>query len=234
MIHVVPRSLLSSYNEGLPMSSSIFDVVAPYTLIGDEQLATLYELSLTVSDASIPGDIVEAGVCNGGSAALIAQPHAHNDTRRLYLYDTFEGIPPATPEDGHLAQSHTGAWKGAQDKVREVLALVGYPDKSVVWRKGVFAATMALGQPLPARIALLHCDADWFSSVLLALRTFYPLVSDGGYVVLDDWGHWQGCRKAFYTWSAETGETPLLERTGRYGVWWQKNRISNVPNRDMQ
>jgi len=215
------------------MSCSIFDVVAPYTLIGDEQLATLYELSLMVSDTGIPGDIVEAGVADGGSAALIAQPHAHNDARRLYLYDTWEGIPPATPEDGVLAQSHTGAWKGTQGKVCEALALVGYPERLVQWRKGLFADSMTSGQPLPSRVALLHVDSDWHDSVLLALRTFFPRVSDGGYIILDDWAYWQGCRKAFYAFCQETGETPLLERSGRYSVHWQKGRVSNVPNRDM-
>jgi len=215
------------------MSCSIFDVVAPYTLIGDEQLATLYELSLNVSDTGIPGDIVEAGVADGGSAALIAQPHAHDDARRLYLYDTWEGIPPATPEDGHLAQSHTGAWKGTQERVREALAVVGYPERSVQWRKGLFADTMASGQLLPGRVALLHVDCDFHESVLLSLRVFYPRVSDGGFVILDDFNYWPGCRKAFYTWCRETGEMPLIERSGRYGLWWQKGRISNVPNRDM-
>jgi len=216
------------------MSSSIFDVIAPYTLIGDEQLATLYELSLNVSDARIPGDIVEAGVCSGGSAAIIGQPHAHDNSRRLWLYDTFQGIPPAGPEDGVLAQSHTGEWKGTQERVREALALVGYPERLVQWRQGLFATTMAPSQPLPGRVALLHVDSDWHDSVLLALRTFFPRVSDGGYVVLDDWAYWQGCRKAFYIFCEETGETPLLERSGRYGVYWQKGRVSNVPDRDMR
>lgn len=214
------------------MSSDLFHAVAPYTLIGEQQLATLHDLSRNVADAGIAGDIVEAGTANGGSAAIIAAPHAHDTGRQLWLYDSWQGIPPATPEDGVLAQSHTGEWKGTQDRVREALALVGYPERSVVWRRGLFVTTMA-HEPLPEHVALLHCDADWFNSVLLTLRTFYPLVSDGGYVILDDFAHWEGCRKAFYRWCAETGETPLLERYGRYGVYWQKGRVSNVPNRDM-
>jgi len=215
------------------MSLDLFRAVAPYTLISEQQLATLHDISRNIADAGIPGALVECGVANGGSAAIIAEPHVHDATRALYLYDTFQGIPPAGPEDGVLAQSHTGEWKGTQGKVCEALALVGYPERSVMWRKGLFATTMAPSQPLPSRVALLHVDSDWHDSVLLALRTFFPRVSDGGYVILDDWAYWQGCRKAFYAFCQESGETPLLERSGRYSVYWQKGRISNVPDRNM-
>jgi len=215
-------------------TAALFRAVAPYTLIGERQLATLHDLSRNVADAGIPGDLVEAGVANGGSAAIIAEPHISASSRHLWLYDTFQGIPPSGPEDGRLARSHTGAWQGTQDSVRAALALVDYPERSVVWRPGLFAQTMARDLPCPAQVALLHIDADWYDSVLLTLRMFYPLVSERGYVVLDDFGWWPGCRKAFYAWCAETGETPLLERSGRYGVWWQKGRVSNVPGRDMR
>jgi len=215
------------------MSSDLFRAVAPYTLIGEQQLATLHNLSRNIADAGIPGALVECGVANGGSAAIIAEPHVHDTARRLWLYDSFEGIPPAGPQDGHLAQSHTGEWKGTQERVRETLALVGYPERLVQWRKGLFADTMASGQPLPACVALLHVDCDWHDSVLLALRTFYARVSDGGYVILDDFNYWPGCRRAFYIWCQETGEMPLIERSGKYGLWWCKGHISNVPNRDM-
>jgi len=212
--------------------ATLFRTVAPYTLIGDRQLATLHDLSRNVAGAGICGDIVECGVANGGSAAVIAQPHVAHATRRLFLYDTFQGIPPAGPEDGHLAQSHAGEWKGTQDKVREALGLVDFPEQRVMWRAGQFADTFA-NESLPARVALLHADCDFYAGVLLTLQVFYPRVSDGGYVVLDDFGWWPGCRKAFYQWCRETGETPLVERTGKYGLYWKKGRASNVPNRDM-
>jgi len=215
------------------MSCDLFRAVAPYTLIGDQQLATLHELSRNIADAGTPGGIVECGTCDGGSAAIIARPHASDSTRHTWLYDSWEGIPPAGSEDGHLAQSHTGEWKGTQVRVREVLGRVGYPEASIVWRKGLFQNTMAPGQPLPKCVALLHIDCDWHDSVLLTLRTFAPLVVPGGYIVLDDFSHWPGCRRAFYTWCVETGATPLVERSGKYGLWWQVGRESNVPNRDM-
>jgi len=214
------------------MSSDLFRAVAPYTLIGERQLATLHNLSRTVADAGIPGALVECGVANGGSAAVIAEPHAHDNNRRLFLYDTWAGIPPATPEDGVLAQSHTGEWKGTQERVREALALVGYPERSVVWRRGLFATTMA-NEPLPEHVALLHVDCDWRDSVRLVLNVFAPLMSAGGYIILDDFCHWKGCRQAFYEWCSASGEMPLIERSGKYGLYWQVGRISNVSNRDM-
>lgn len=215
-------------------TSALCRAVAPYTLIAPDLLTLLHALSRDVRADGIVGDLVECGVANGGSAAVIGEPHTTGDTadRRLWLYDTWEGIPPATERDGHLAQSHTGAWRGSQERVREALAVVDYPLERVEWRRGLFADTMA-NAALPERVALLHLDCDWYESVLLCLRTLAPRVTAGGSIVLDDFGWWKGCREAFFQWCAETGQAPLLERAGKYGAWWEVGRESNVPGREM-
>ncbi len=94
-----------------------------------------------------------------------------------------------------------------------------------VFRKGWFSQTF--NQPLPESVALLHCDADWFESVLLTVRTFYDLIPDGGIVVLDDFGWWEGARRAFYVFCRETGEEPLLNRIGRIQAFWIKGKRHN-------
>ena len=76
-------------------------------------------------------------------------------------------------------------------------------------------------------IAFLHIDADWYDSVQLALETFYDRVSTGGVIILDDFGHWEGCREAFYDFAADRGIKPLLERFGHTQAYWIKDRTHN-------
>jgi O-methyltransferase len=80
---------------------------------------------------------------------------------------------------------------------------------------------------LPERVALLHCDADWYDSVHIVLRTFYPLIPPGGCVILDDFGYWEGCREAFYDFCLQRGEKPLLERLEADQAYWIKGKTHN-------
>ena len=82
-------------------------------------------------------------------------------------------------------------------------------------------------QELPPQVCLLHIDADWFESVDLALNTFYDRVTSGGIIVLDDFGHWEGCRRAFYEFAAKRQIHPLLERFGHTQAFWIKDRKHN-------
>ena len=92
----------------------------------------------------------------------------------------------------------------------------------MVIRKGLFIQTFK--QTLPQRIALLHIDGDWYESVLLTLETFYPLVADGGVIILDDFGFWEGCRRAFYEFCRKYRVEPLIERVGDTQAYWIKGK----------
>ena len=191
-------------------------------MIDPLRLAMLYGLAREVSTKRIEGDIVECGVCNGGSAALMAAAVGRDTDRRLWLYDTFEGIPAPGPRDGSLAPTYSGTLRGSIESVRTVLAKVGFPLERVVVRKGLFKSTFR--EPLPQHVALLHVDADWYESVLDSLRTFYPLAGEGGIIVLDDFGHWEGAREAFYDFCGEQQIKPLLERVGYTQAFWRKGQ----------
>ena len=49
---------------------------------------------------------------------------------------------------------------------------------------------------MPERIALLRIDTDWYESTRHELVHLYPRLSPGGVLIIDDYGHWQGARKA--------------------------------------
>jgi O-methyltransferase len=175
-------------------------VVQPYTLVSPERVRNLCRLARRIERERVPGDVIECGVCNGGTAALLASSATRSHLKRtVWLLDSFQGMPDITPEDGvgfggRSAESHVGQEVGSIDRVRDVLRQVG-ADMSRVriipgWFQDTFASVTA------TQIAILNIDADWYRSVKLCLETFYDRVVTGGFVSFDDYGHWPGCRKA--------------------------------------
>jgi O-methyltransferase len=217
------KRIVSDSQGGIPAHvQKLIRIVRPYTMVDALRLAMLHQLAQEVPDE---GDVVECGVCNGGSAAVLASAIRNHLTKSLWLYDTFEGIPPPTTKDGPDAEKYTGRLVGRVDRVNEVLALVGFPKERIVIRQGLFKDSFR--QPLPAKVALLHLDADWYDGILQALETFYPLIPTGGIVILDDFGHWEGTREAFYEFCKRYDLRPLLERVGHTQAFWRKDHTHN-------
>ena len=189
---VVLRGLNRARSRFLPEP---YRSVLPYTMVGLDRLRKLDELANVVDRDGIRGDIVECGTCNGGSGAILARvacrsPHG----RHTWLLDSFAGLPPAGDKDGPLAAEYTGLCCGQAETVREVLRKMGVPENSVTLVPGWFQDTLP-GLPVE-QIALLHIDADWYDSVLVVLKHLYDKVAAGGFVVFDDFGYWEGCRRA--------------------------------------
>ncbi|MEQ9620629.1 TylF/MycF/NovP-related O-methyltransferase [Coleofasciculus chthonoplastes] len=195
-----------------------------YSLSRLQVLKKLYSLGQDVVNRKIPGDFVECGVCNGGSAAAIASAFG-NTERKVWLYDSFMGLPAAKEIDGSDAAKYFGRFVGAEEKVQEAMRIVHFPEENYIIRKGWFENTF--NEPLPQAVSILHIDADWYDSVMLSLKTFYERVADGGVIILDDFGHWEGCREAFYDFIAQHDLKPLLERCGHTQAFWVKGRVHN-------
>lgn len=103
-------------------------------------------------------------------------------------------MPPARDRDGPFARAlPPGECLGTELTARQTLGRAGVPSDRIQVRAGWFHDTFTA--PLPSAVCYLHVDADWYDSVLLSLRTFYPLVSPGGVIVLDDFGWWEGAMK---------------------------------------
>lgn len=205
------------------LDPELWRIIKPYTMSPEHVTAMLLRLLDRLNRLQVAGDVVECGVCAGGSAAVLAtqlvEPH------HLWLYDSFQGLPTPRTIDGPDAPPMKGKLHATAAQVREVLAKVGLAEDRYTIREGWFED--AFTQPLPQAIALLHCDADWYDSVLLTLRTLEPRVVEGGCIVLDDFGWWEGAREAFYDYCIETGQRPLLERNAAGQAFWIKGRDHN-------
>ncbi|MDY6893755.1 MAG: TylF/MycF/NovP-related O-methyltransferase, partial [Chloroflexota bacterium] len=195
--------------------------VRGYTAVFPHRLATLYRLSKDVDARSVPGDIVECGVYNGGSSALMASVCTKSPlNRNIWLFDSFEGLPQPTENDGELART-CGWWcHGDLSMVKTVFQKLCIPEPRVNTVKGWFHETFPTVQIHD--IALLHIDADWYDSVKLCFERFYDNVQPGGYIVIDDYGHWEGCRKATDEFLKERSLNIKLTQVDYTGHYFQK------------
>lgn len=205
-------------------------VVSEFTGLRTARLKTLWLLTQNLNKQNIQGDIVECGVRDGGSAAILA---AAMGNRKIWLYDSFQGLPQTVHKDGERAKQEIGKAVGSIGKVHEAMRRVGVDQDRCVIVEGWFENTFRNEKALPNKVALLHCDADFYKPTLLTLRTFYHRIPRGGYVVLDDFAGWEGQRIAFYEFCEQIGERPLVERVEERQLWWRKgkehNRFDNEP-----
>ena len=198
--------------------------VAPFTLTSPERRASLLLAVDHLVRHRIPGDIVECGVWRGGSMMAVALAlMARGDTfRHLYLYDTFEGMSEPTEADrshsgeaasAQLARTTRGAgvWcEAGLDDVRANLHSTGYPPERIHFVQGKVEDT--LPGTLPAQVALLRLDTDWYESTAHELKHLYPLLQAHGVLIIDDYGHWQGARRAVDEYFAGSGPAHYLHR----------------------
>lgn len=188
-----------------------------FTMVGPTIYAGNISLLQYVRD--VPGCVVECGVWRGGMSAGMAE--ILGNSRKYYLLDSFEGLPPAQEIDGPEA----AAWQQNKDSptyfdncraeveiARRAMAMS--PARDVTYVPGWFSDTLAELQP-PAGIAVLRLDGDWYESTIQCLRALYPQVVPGGLVIIDDYYAWDGCSKAVHEYLAETESRDRLRSKHR-------------------
>jgi O-methyltransferase len=203
--------------------------VQPYTMTSPERIAALKNAVEYVISSGISGDIVECGVWKGGSMMAVALTlQALGARRQLHLFDTFEGMttPGALDRDiaGKLAattmQVREGVWaRSPIEEVRDAMRSTGYDERLITYVKGPVEDT--LPRHAAPSIALLRLDTDWYESTKHELRHLFPRLNVGGVLIIDDYGHWEGARKAVDEYIDEYRLRLLLNRvdyTGRICV----------------
>lgn len=151
--------------------------------------------------------------------------------RDIYLFDTFSGMTEPTAEDIAVdgrsasslleASSADSTFRGVAplEVVQSNFAKLDYPRKHVHFVEGLVEDTLPAAAP--TEIAVLRLDTDWYRSTKHELEHLVPHVAPGGVILIDDYGVWQGARKAVDEYLNETSLPILLNRvdhTGRIGV----------------
>lgn len=178
----------------------------------------LYESVVYVNENNIAGDFVECGVYQGGSVMNMALAQLQFDRKiSIWLYDTFEGMPPPTEYDVNhkgvpaqkILRRPSKRCVCSLEEVKKNMSMTGYPQEFLRYRKGDVAVT--LRQNIPAQISLLRLDVDWYEPTKIGLETLYPKLAHGGVLILDDYGYWRGSRKATDDYFASLGVNPAFE-----------------------
>jgi hypothetical protein len=220
----------SSLQDRLPVEAtqgdrSVIRGLRPYTMTSAERLWSLLNAVRYVTVENVPGDFVECGVWRGGSVMAMAGELTRLgvDDRRIWLYDTFEGMTAPTSEDIEASTGRTAAdmlsttavadgnnvWCVAgRPEVEANVRSTGYRFEQFQFVEGDVAHT--LPHHAPNQISLLRLDTDWYESTRVAMDVLYPRLVVGGVCILDDYGHWQGARQAVDEYFAALGRRPYM------------------------
>ena len=196
------------------------------TMIGMLRLDNLQACVVDVLRDGVPGDLVETGVWRGGASIFMrAVLHAYGITDRLvWVADSFQGLPKPDPER-YPADADDELWKASAlavsvDEVKANFAAYHLLDEQVRFLVGWFKDTLP-GAPID-RLAVLRLDGDLYESTMDALTALYPRLSVGGYVIVDDYGAMESCRKAVEDFRAEQQITDPIVAVDWTGVYWRR------------
>ncbi len=211
--------------------------VKPFTMTSPERVIGLCQAVEHAVGRGLPGAFVECGVWRGGSSMAIAGTLCSNLSldREIWLYDTFEGMSPPSVKDvdcfgnpaanllekhAHDREGNDSVWcEASLADVQQNLATIKYPSAMIHFVQGKVEET--LPAKCPDQIALLRLDTDWFESTWHELIHLYPRLVSGGILIIDDYGHWQGCREAVDRFRSEFAPDLYLHRldyTGRLAI----------------
>jgi hypothetical protein len=197
-------------------------------MIGLRRLDNLQTCVEDVLRRGVPGDLIETGVWRGGATILMrAVLKAHGVTdRAVWVADSFEGLPPPDttkyPQDAGIELHRFRYLAVSLEQVQANFAAYGLLDGQVRFLKGWFCDT------LPAcpveRLAVLRLDGDLYESTMDALVHLYPKLSVGGYLIVDDYGAVEACRRAVHDYRDRQGIRDEIQAIDGSGVYWRRAR----------
>ena len=204
------ENISSVKNDFTIFEKKVIHRVENFTMTSPERIVSLIRAIEYINKNKIKGDIVECGVWKGGSigVCLLTLIKLNKIDTKIWLYDTFEGMNDPTEFDldinGSLASERmknedsetSWLWAKAElESVKENIKSYGYPNEKINFIKGVVEKTL-LTSNIPEKISLLRLDTDWYESTKIELEVLYPRLVSGGVLIIDDYGHWGGCRRA--------------------------------------
>lgn len=224
-------------------------IVRKNTMLSYPRLTCLFNQVAFCEKNSIEGAFVECGVWKGGAIGLMALANLKYGKvkRDLHLFDAFDDIcePDAEKDKGvafeeleQLGFKHKMAGKlipikgiyagiGGHGTIEEceklLLEKIKYPKNNIIFHKGWFQNTLPLNASKIGPIAILRLDGDWYASTKVCLENLFDQVVSGGFVIIDDYGHYEGCKKAVDEFIHEKKLNVFLHFVDYTCRYWIKN-----------
>mgnify|MGYP001364381175 CR=1 FL=1 len=191
----------------------LIDLVANFSMTPKIRIYNLLQALRYVKQKSIEGDFVECGVWKGGNLILFKNfidKELKDFNRSIFAYDTFEGMSEPDENDFDLntnmsakklldndKNKSSNTWgKCSLDEVKNNLSKNISNFDNIKFIKGKVEETLENLDNLPEKISILRLDTDWYKSTKKELEVLYKRVSPGGVIIIDDYGHWGGSKKA--------------------------------------
>ncbi|WP_268035824.1 TylF/MycF/NovP-related O-methyltransferase [Algoriphagus sp. PAP.12] len=187
----------------------IISAVSKFTMTSPERLVTLIRSVIYLENNGIKGDFIECGVWKGGSvmAMIKVLQSIEVKDREIWLFDTFQGMTEPIDFDSKFddtkaaklllddSSKKSNVWAvSSLDEVSSNIASLNYPSKNLKFVQGPVEETLLTTEI--DEIALLRLDTDWYESTKIELEILFPKLVKGGILIIDDYGHWKGCKKA--------------------------------------
>lgn len=199
------------------------------TMIGYDRMTNIETLIWQVLNdeaGEVEGDYIETGVWRGGAAIYARECLSEFGApeRLIFACDSFQGLPqpdaeqfPADYGDLH----HTvGFLAVTREEVEANFHRFGTGVDGVRFVEGWFRDT--LPTLTDQRFSVVRLDGDMYESTMIGLRSLYPHLSEGGFLIVDDYGAVKGCREAVDNFRQKEGITSPLTRIDWTGAYWRK------------
>jgi hypothetical protein len=199
----------------------------PTTLLTKSQLDLIEQAVLAVEARDVPGHFLEAGIWRGGAIILMrALLTAHNISgRKVFAADSFAGIPKNTRAINDPVDQWNDRWAAALDEVKQAISRFGLLDDKIEFVVGFFEDSLKSLEK--EQFSIVRLDSDSYDSVETSLEYLYPLLSQGGFLIVDDW-HLPGCRMAVMEYRSQLGiSDEIHEWDGN--AYWVKQQPYDYP-----
>ena len=198
------------------------------TMVSTQRLIATILASKYVLNSKIDGDFVECGVWRGGNALAAKMIfEAYDCEKKVYLFDTFSGMTEPVNSDWRIRDGVSAKQKfewvdevcyASLHDVKKNFEKARVDMNTVKFVMGDVSETLLVDKNLPKNISVLRLDTDWYESTLIEMKQLYPLLSTKGVLLIDDYGYWDGARKAIeHFFQNSDYKRPFIQLTDQEG-----------------